>query len=166
MLAAIAAAASLGGCGGDDAANDNRATAAPAPSATAPASEPAPATSNAAAPSAPAPAANGAAAAPAPHAGPFSPSGYALNGAEPFWGGTVTGTRVRYMTPENQFGSVVETARTLGATEVYRGRLGGRPFVLTLSRAPCSDGMSDRSYRFTALLEVRGETRRGCADPE
>jgi uncharacterized membrane protein len=153
-LAAIVAAA-LASCGVDPAA-ENRSAHVPAP-ANAVAEAPR------AAPNAPA---NSAAPAARPPTGPFSASGYALNGTEPFWGGTVTGTRVRYMTPENQFGSVVETTRTLGANEVYRGSLGGRPFVLTLSRAACSDGMSDRSYQFTALLEVRGETRRGCADPE
>jgi len=97
----------------------------------------------------------------------LSASGYALVGTEPFWGGTVSGTRVRYMTPERQFGDVVETQRTFGAgSETYRGSFHGRPFVLTLARGPCSDGMSDRQHAFSATLEVGGETRRGCADPE
>jgi uncharacterized membrane protein len=154
LVAAFAVA--LAACG-DGRAQDNRsASAAPAANggARAPAPKEAPAPAQATAPPA------------QPPTGPFSSSGYALNGTEPYWGGTVTGTRVRYMTPENQFGSVVETTRTLGANEVYRGSLAGRPFVLTLSRTACSDGMSDRRYQFTALLEVRGETRRGCADPE
>ena len=98
----------------------------------------------------------------------MSPSGYALTGTEPFWGGTVTGTRVRYMTPDRQFGDVVETRVSYGAggTETYSGTFRGRPFVLTLTRQACSDGMSDRSYAFAATLQVLGETRRGCADPE
>jgi uncharacterized membrane protein len=156
VLAAIAAAASLAACGREPAQDNGTAQAAPPAKAAAETPKQAPA----------APPANAATPAAPPGGGPFSPSGYALNGTEPFWGGTVTGTRVRYMTPENQFGSVVETARTLGATEVYRGSLGGRPFVLTLSRSPCSDGMSDRAYPFTALLQVGGEARRGCAEPE
>ena len=98
---------------------------------------------------------------------PFSSTGYALNGTKPFWGGTVTGTSIRYMTPENQFGDVVDTRLSFApGREVYRGTLGGRPFVLTLSRGPCSDDMSDRAYVFSAILEVRGETRCGCADPQ
>ena len=98
---------------------------------------------------------------------PMSPTGYALVGTEPFWGGTVTGTSVRYMVPERQFGDVVETRRSYGpGSETYAGTFRRRPFVLTLTRAPCSDGMSERPFAFTATLQVAGETRRGCADPE
>lgn len=150
VLAAIALCLP-GACGPDPAPENRSAEASPAKAVAGPTR------------SAPA---NGAAPAPERPAGPFSLSGYALNGTEPFWGGTVIGTRIRYMTPENQFGSVVDTTRTLGAEEVYRGSLGGRPFVLRIRRASCSDGMSDRTWQFTAVLEVRGETRRGCADPE
>lgn len=106
-------------------------------------------------------------AAPLPATHPWSPTGYALNGTEPFWGGTVAGTRIRYMIPENQFGTLVETSAAYAPDrETYSGTLGGRPFVLTLTAGPCSNGMSDHVYAFTATLEVGGETRRGCADPE
>ena len=114
---------------------------------------------NIAAPAAPPPAATPTA--------PMSPTGYALVGTEPFWGGTVTGTSVRYMVPERQFGDVIEARRSYGpGSETYSGTFRGRPFVLTLTRAPCSDGMSERPFAFTATLQVAGETRRGCADPE
>ena len=129
---------------------------------------------NASSPSAKAPAEPSAPAAkvapkatPAPSSHPWSPSGYALNGTEPFWGGSLTGTNVRYMTPDDQFGDLVAvTAAYSAAQEVYAGTLGGQPFVLTLTAGPCSNGMSDHSYAFTATLQVRGETRRGCADPQ
>ena len=105
--------------------------------------------------------------APEPHSAPWSPSGYALNGAEPFWGGSVTGTTIRYMTPGDQFGDVIETRLALGRDrETYSGSWRGSPFVLTLTRGPCSDGMSDRAYAFAAELSARGEIRRGCADPQ
>ncbi|HEX8192945.1 MAG TPA: hypothetical protein VF552_08600 [Allosphingosinicella sp.] len=119
-----------------------------------------------------APVANAAAPSPSPTppatpSQPMSPTGYALVGTEPFWGGTVTGTSVRYMVPERQFGDVVETRRTYGpGRETYSGRFRGQPFVLTLVRQACSDGMSERPFAFTATLQVAGETRRGCADPE
>lgn len=127
----------------------------------------APPAANQAQPSAPtaAPAAQPRAA-PLPASHPWSPTGYALTGTEPFWGGTVTGNSVRYMIPEDQFGKVVETRPDHTADrETYRGSLRGRPFVLTLTAGPCSDGMSDHTYAFTASLEVSGEARRGCADP-
>ena len=105
--------------------------------------------------------------APVPESHPWSPSGYALSGNAPAWGGTVTGTSVRYMVPEDQFGRVVETRVTNAPDrETYTGNLRGRPFVLTLTAGPCSDGMSDHVYAFTARLEVDGEIRSGCADPE
>jgi uncharacterized membrane protein len=98
---------------------------------------------------------------------PWSATGYAFNGTEPFWGGSVTGTTIRYMVPEDQFGDVVETDVAYAAeSETYSGRYRGRPFVLTLARGACSDGMSDRTYAFNATLQVLGETRRGCADPQ
>lgn len=116
-------------------------------------------------PAVPASPANAASPLPATH--PWSPSGYALSGTAPAWGGTVTGNSIRYMVPEDQFGRVIETRVANAAdSETYSGMHRGRPFVLTLTAGPCSDGVSDHVYAFTARLEVGGETRRGCADPE
>jgi len=144
-FAAAFGALLLTGCGDDRAGNgaaETRPSAAPKP--------------------APAPAAPQ----PPPLSHPWSPSGYALEGADPFWGGTLTGSSLRYMTPEDQFGDVVAvTAAFAGEREVYSGSYGGRPFVLTLTRSPCSNGPSDHRFAFSAALEVGGERRRGCADP-
>jgi uncharacterized membrane protein len=96
----------------------------------------------------------------------WSPSGYRLIGTEPFWGGTVTADEAVYSTPENQAGERFPITVELSPTrETYRGTLAGSPFILTLSRGPCSDGMSDNVHAFTALLLVGGETRHGCANP-
>jgi uncharacterized membrane protein len=101
-----------------------------------------------------------------PAAGPWSKTGYSLSGTEPFWGGTVTPGRIVYMTPEEQKGEKVAVTAAYGPDrETYRGTLSGKPFVLTLTKqGPCSNGMSDHAYAYTAELQVRGETRRGCAD--
>ncbi len=97
---------------------------------------------------------------------PWSQSGYRIIGTEPFWGGTVTPDEIIYSTPENQQGETIAVTLAYGPDrEVYSGQLGGRPFVLTLTDGPCSDGMSDNVHRFTATLEVDDETRRGCANP-
>jgi uncharacterized membrane protein len=102
-----------------------------------------------------------------PHTAPWSATGYALNGTEPFWGGSVTGTTIRYMTPDDQFGDVIETRVAFAPDrETYAGSWRGSPFVLTLRRGPCSDGMSERAYAFSVALSARGEARRGCADPQ
>ena len=102
-----------------------------------------------------------------PHDAPWSATGYALNGAAPVWGGSLTGTTVRYMTPDDQFGDVIETqvAYTPDA-ETYSGAWRGAPFVLTIRRRSCTDGLSDRVYPFAVDLRARGGTRRGCADPQ
>ena len=97
----------------------------------------------------------------------MSASGYRLIGTEPFWGGTVSSRQVRYSTPENQSGDpIAVTARIEQGRETYTGSLDDAPFILTLSPGPCSDGMSDNVHAFSATLEVRGETRQGCADPQ
>jgi uncharacterized membrane protein len=116
--------------------------------------------------SAPAGGVAAAAKAPPPAAAAWSPTGYALNGTEPFWGGTLTGTQLLYQTPENQAGETVATSAAYGAAkEVYTGSLGGQLLVLTLTKGPCSNGMSDQTFAYSAVLRVRGETRHGCADP-
>ena len=163
ILRLAAAAAALGlalaACGSDEP-ERNRAEAPEAPEAPA-----APASGTAAAPApaeAPAPA-------PDPKAPPppaWSKTGYRLIGTEPFWGGTAKGGRILYSTPENQAGEPVAATVATGASrQTWRGTLSGRPFVLTLTPGPCSDGMSDNVHALTATLEVRGETRHGCANP-
>jgi uncharacterized membrane protein len=138
--------------------------AAPVAEAAQPAAAPAPG------PAAPAASEKAAAAAetPAPAARrPWSPGGYTLSGTEPFWGGTVSGSRIVYQTPEDQAGrSIPATAELADSRETYAGRLNGKPFRLTLTKGTCSNGMSDRAFVFKATLSVAGETRQGCADPK
>ncbi len=87
-----------------------------------------------------------------------------FTGTEPFWGGQVTGASLVYSTPENAAGDTIDVARVAqGDSVVFRSVLGGQAFVLTVRAGECSDGMSDRRYPFSAVLDVRGERRRGCA---
>ena len=162
LAAAGAAVLLLCGCGaGGEPRPANRNEAAPAANDALTAAGARPTAPNAAAPNAAAPAA------PELRSAPWSPTGYALSGTEPFWGGSLTQREVRYMVPEDQFGDVIAVTPDYAADrEIYGGSYGGRAFVLTLTRGPCSNGMSDHVFAFTATLEVRGETRRGCADPQ
>lgn len=163
---AAVAMLSLAACGGSDrqAGSNASNTAQPAePNLAAPPQDvaPPPADNAAAAPAAEPNASPPAAAA------PWSPTGYTLNGTEPFWGGTLTGTRLLYKTPENQAGDPVATTAAHGSDqEIYTGTLERRPFVLTLTKGPCSNGMSDHAFAYTAALQVKGESRQGCADPQ
>ena len=87
-----------------------------------------------------------------------------FTGTEPFWGGEAKGSELTYTTPENPAGSRVEVSRFAGNNGLsLSGRLGGQGFDMAVTEAPCSDGMSDRTYPFTVSLQLGGETRAGCA---
>lgn len=88
-------------------------------------------------------------------------------GTEPFWGVSIDPEAVGY--------SGVDQAEMRGANggPVVQGTTAtwsvqpaqGEPFTVTLMATECSDGMSDRLYPLTALVEM-GETRlNGCAAP-
>ena len=87
-----------------------------------------------------------------------------FTGTEPFWGGEVSGKALTYTTPENQTGESVAVERFAGRNGIsFSGQLDAMPFMLAVTPGKCSDGMSDRSYPFTATLQVRGQLREGCA---
>ncbi len=87
-----------------------------------------------------------------------------LTGTEPFWGGTLQGDRLVYTTPERPDGTSLAVKRFAGRGGLsLSGRLDGSAFDLTVTSGQCSDGMSDRTYPFTATLKLAGETRNGCA---
>jgi uncharacterized membrane protein len=86
-----------------------------------------------------------------------------FTGTEPFWGGQVTGTSLTYTTPENIDGTTFPVQRRAGNNGLsLTGTLDGRRFDVAVSEAPCSDGMSDRTYPFTVTLRIGEETRNGC----
>lgn len=94
------------------------------------------------------------------------PINFRALGTEPFWAAHVSEGRLRYLTPEDHDGVFVEVQRTSeedGQVAVVTGVLNGSPIRLELRRAPCSDGMSDRVYAFTVVLNLGGERRNGCA---
>ena len=89
-------------------------------------------------------------------------------GTEPFWGARIDGRCVTYSTPEDQTGTRIWT-RFSGTAErgVWSGALDSQRFELRTSPDPrCSDGMSDTVYPIAVTLLVRGEERRGCAEPQ
>ncbi len=87
-----------------------------------------------------------------------------LTGTEPFWGGAVEGERLLYTTPENQAGEAIAVKRFAGNSGLaFSGIRGGRPIDLMVTRGACSDGMSHRTYPYTATLRVDSEQRSGCA---
>ena len=90
--------------------------------------------------------------------------GVQFTGTEPFWGGRVSGTELTYSTPENPDGEPITVKRFAGrAGASWSGTWHDQPFRLAVTEGTCSDGMSDRTYPFTATLLVAGEQRQGCA---
>ena len=98
-----------------------------------------------------------------PYAGIAEDERLRFTGTEPFWGGEVSGGTLIYSTPEEQDGTAIEVERFAGRGGVsWTGTHQGEPFVLAAAEAPCSDGMSDRTYPFTVTLQLGSETRGGC----
>ena len=87
-----------------------------------------------------------------------------FTGTEPFWGGSVTGTALTYTTPEKPAGTAIAVTRFAGNNGLaFSGTLDGAVFDMAVTEAPCSDGMSDRSYPLTVSLQIGAEKRSGCA---
>ena len=87
-----------------------------------------------------------------------------LTGTEPFWHARITGRAATYVTPERQDGITFDVDRFAGNNGLaFTGRMEGQSFDLTITPGTCSDGMSDRSYPYTATLRIADEQRNGCA---
>lgn len=91
----------------------------------------------------------------------------ALNGTEPFWGGTVARGSFNYTTPENIEGTPIAVTRFAGRGGLsFSGELDGQQVDLAITPGDCSDGMSDRTYPYNATLQIGSEQRYGCASLE
>ena len=87
-----------------------------------------------------------------------------FTGTEPFWHGRIDGGQALYATPDNQDGIRFPVRRFSGLNGAgFSGDMQGTSFDLTVTPGTCSDGMSDRSYPYTATLRIADETREGCA---
>lgn len=88
-------------------------------------------------------------------------------GTEPFWAARIEGRCVTYSHPEDQQGTRVWTRfKPIPHGGAWTGALDGQQFELRTRNAPqCSDGMSDKSYPLAVELLVKGERRKGCAEP-
>ncbi|MFC0677313.1 COG3650 family protein [Lysobacter korlensis] len=87
-------------------------------------------------------------------------------GTEPFWLVEVERERLLWKTPEQPEGRWLSAERHVGARSArYSGHDGATAFALEITAAPCSDGMSDLAYPFTAVWFYGAATQRGCALP-
>ena len=86
------------------------------------------------------------------------------SGTEPFWNGSSAAGMATYATPDNPDGSEFPVERFAGNNGLgISGDMDGQSFDLTITPGECSDGMSDRTYPYTATLLIGAEQRQGCA---
>jgi uncharacterized membrane protein len=86
---------------------------------------------------------------------------FKLIGTEPFWGLDIGGDQLKLSRPDAADLVAPRSSPVMdGQSAVWRSGT----LVVRLTPGDCSDGMSDRRYRYTAMVEV-GELRlNGCGD--
>lgn len=103
--------------------------------------------------------------APAPTSPPVAvPASFTALGTEPFWSARVDGQTVIYATPEAPDGTRIAVTRQDGAGGARLVAVAGQaPLVLEVTRATCSDGMSDTVYPMSVVRRMGNDVQRGCA---
>lgn len=89
---------------------------------------------------------------------------FTLLGTEPFWNLQVKGSTMVLSQPD-PIPTVTATNAVLAASSgkaVWTGQTGAAPMVVTLTAGSCSDGMSDRTYPYSAEVQVGETLLKGC----
>lgn len=99
-------------------------------------------------------------------AAPVFPQQLQALGNEPFWSVHADGGLLHWSSPDNIEGVGVDALREQTADGLrYTGQMDGIDVSLLITARPCSDGMSDTVYPWTAHW-TRGEAvYQGCARP-
>jgi uncharacterized membrane protein len=85
-------------------------------------------------------------------------------GTEPFWGGEIAGDKLTWTTPENIDGEEITVTRFAGRGGLsFSGELADATLDIAITPNPCSDGMSDRTYPYTATVQLGEQQLNGCA---
>ena len=86
-----------------------------------------------------------------------------LLGTEPFWGAKISGATMTYTTPDNIEGVEIQVARFAGNGGLgFHSQLDGQAVTVAVTPGDCTDGMSDRTYPFTATVKVGDTDLAGC----
>ena len=88
-------------------------------------------------------------------------------GTEPFWHLEVTASGLRFTTPDDTMGIIVPPLPPRQAADTLRwtGETERTAFDVRIWPVNCSDGMSDKTWPATALVEIDQKTWKGCAEP-
>lgn len=89
---------------------------------------------------------------------------FRARGNEPFWSVEKTADAITFRPMEGEPLTVTPAPapRTDGDAEIYEAMAGGKPFVLTVSDAVCTDTMSGMPFPNTVTLAIGAETFEGC----
>lgn len=88
---------------------------------------------------------------------------YRAVGNEPGWGLLVRADGMLY---QGRYGTVRITEATPPDFKAAPGTYRSGRIAITIAQGPCSDGMSDKSYRDKVQVIAAGETVRGCGGGE
>lgn len=96
---------------------------------------------------------------------PVDPS-FRLVGTEPFWALHIETSGMRFTTPEDTAGLRFGAARAVSVGDSLRWNSVGDRGVIeaVITRTPCSDGMSDKTWPYRARVEIGKTTYEGCAE--
>lgn len=84
---------------------------------------------------------------------------YKAVGTEPGWALTITPKAMSY---QGDYGAVTISEPTPPRFRPVAGRYAGTRLAVTIAPGPCSDGMSDRTYRDTVTVVADGKSVSGC----
>jgi uncharacterized membrane protein len=86
-------------------------------------------------------------------------------GTEPFWALQIRPETLNFSTPDKPMRRAKNTGLSIepGKVAWMTTLPGGGAIKATVTVKTCSDGMSDRRYPFTVLVEAEGKTLNGCA---
>ena len=95
-------------------------------------------------------------------------SSISVTGTEPFWSIAIEPDGEAYVatysSPENLEGTRFVASRFAGNNGVgFSGELEGEAVQIALTPGDCSDGMSDRTYPYIAMVAIGARDLRGCA---
>ena len=86
-----------------------------------------------------------------------------LGGDEPFWDIKIEGDQLTYTTPENIEGLRTTAERFAGNGGLsFSGTLESELLTALVTPGECDDGMSDRTYPFTATVQIGDQALQGC----
>jgi uncharacterized membrane protein len=87
-------------------------------------------------------------------------------GTEPFWAAEIRADKItlKRPEPEAEVSAPNPGVSDQGGEAVWSTSVDGKAFIVTLVKGePCSDGMSDLSYPYMAVVTYGPLTYRGCA---